>query len=222
MAMAPPVYSTFFSCLHDEARQVASCLPAYSIFRAIDSRDVTRQPTDRPRVHDFCVIWDDDHDTRIIAVLEEMLMAGILPGVQFISEHKGTLSIILASPAYWGPGHEEFKTKVSTLSRAAGDFWTVEVGSIDTSVGNMKNLHQCDFLEILGGTDADDAFFFLMDSAWQLGTKMYPSIDIPPKPPVSLSGIFNRNRYLMSPSPNRQSLSGFSLPQFPPAPPAPR
>jgi hypothetical protein len=221
MAIAPPTYSTFFTCLHDEDRQVASCLPAYSVFRAIDSRDVTRKPTERPRVHDFVVIWDDDHDARIIAVIEEMLMAGILPGVQFISEHKGTLSIILASPTYWANDPEEFKAQVSKLSAAAGDFWVVEVGMIDTTAGNMKIQHQCDFLEILGNSDAEIAFFFLIAAAWQLGTKVYPSIDIPPPPPPALSGIFRRDRYLMSPSPNRQSLSAFQ-PPFPPPPPLPR
>ena len=205
MAIAAHTYSTFFTCLHDEDRQVASCLPAYSVFRAIDSRDVTRKPTDRPRVHDFVVIWDDDHDTRIIAVIEEMLMAGLLPGVQFISEHKGTLSIILASPTYWvNDDLEEFKAQVSKLSAAAGDFWIVEVGMIDATEGNMKNLHQCEFLEILGSSDADIAFFFLITKAWKLGTKVYPSIDIPPPPPPPLSQIFNTDRYLMSPSPNRR------------------
>ncbi len=217
MAIATRTYSTFFTCLHDEDRQGASCLPAYSVFRAIDSRDVTRKPTERPRVHDFVVIWDDDHDTRIIAVIEEMLMAGILPGVQFISEHKGTLSVILASPTYWANDPEEFKVLVSKLSTAAGDFWVVEVGMIDTTEGNMKVLHQCEFLEILGSSDADIAFFFLIASAWQLGTKAYPSIDIPPPPPPPLSRIFHRDRYSMSPSPNRRSLSA-----FPPPLPLPR
>jgi hypothetical protein len=218
MAIAAPTYSTFFTCLHDEDRQLGSSLPAYSVFRAIDSRDVTRKPTDRPRVHDFIVIWDDDHDTRIIAVLEEMLMAGILPGVQFISEHKGTLSIILASPAYWAEGHEGFQAQVAKLAAAAGDYWVVEVGMIDATEGNMTVQHQCDFLEILGNSDADVAFFFLMDRAWKLGTKVYPSIDIPPAPPSpGLSGLFATNRYLMSPSPNRRSLH-----TFPPPLPIPR
>jgi len=209
MTNVAPTYSTFFTCLHDEDREVASCLPAYSVFRAIDSRDVTRKPTDRPRVHDFVVIWDDDHDTRIIAVIEEMLMAGLLPGVQFISEHKGTLSIILASPTFWTNDLEVFKAQVSKLTAAAGDYWNVEVGMIDTTPGNLKVLHQCDFLEILGSGDAETAFFFLISAAWKLGTKVYPSIDIPPPPPPPLPRFFNTNRYLVSPSPNRRSLSPF-------------
>jgi len=164
-------------------------------------------------VHDFVVIWDDDHDTRIIAVVEEMLMAGILPGVQFISEHKGTLSIILASPTYWGPDVEEFKAHVSRLTAAAGDYWTVEVGMIDTTPGNLKVLNQCDFLEILGSGDAETAFFFLISAAWNLGTKKYQSIDIPPPPPKSQPRFFDADRYLVSPSPNRRSLSPFPPPR---------
>jgi hypothetical protein len=183
MSPATPVYSTLFHCLYDEQYPKTRRFPHYSIFRAIDSRDVRQQPTARPRVHDFAVIWDDDHDTRIIPVLEEMLMAGVLPGIQFIGEHKGTLTIILAAATYYDTDLTFFTDKVEKLSAAAGDRWQVEVGMFDRTEGNLKVMHQCDFQSIVGGYDADHAFLFTIDSMWSLGTKEWQCVGEPkPKP----------------------------------------
>lgn len=218
MATAP-CYSTLFHCLYDEDCQISRRFPCYSVFRAIDSRDVVQKPTQRPHVHDFAVIWDDDHDTRIIPVLEEMLMAGVLPGVQFIGEHKGRLSIILAARTYYAIDIDAYKEKVIELARASGDCWTVEVGMIDHHEGNMRELHQCDFLEIVGNEDADIAFIFMIDAAWQLGTKAWRSIDLPPPPPAPGKLFFPKpNRYLIDPPRNRTE-SSFPLPPMPPVPP---
>lgn len=177
MSIATPVYSTLFHCLYDEQSPKTRRFPHYSVFRAIDSRDVSHRLTESPRVHDFAVIWDDDHDTRIIPVLEEMLMAGLLPGVQFIGEHKGTLTIILAAPTYFEIDLTAFTNKIEKLSAAAQDCWQVEVGIFDRSEGNLKTQHQCDFQSIVGGYDADVAYLFTIDAMWSLGTKEWRSID---------------------------------------------
>lgn len=69
---------------------------AYSVFRAMDSRNVDQRPTPRPRIHDFPVIWDGDRDTPIVPVIEEMPMVGLLPGVQFLGGTKGGAIILVA------------------------------------------------------------------------------------------------------------------------------
>lgn len=189
MSVDVPVYSTLFHCLYDEQTPKTPRFPHYSVFRAIDSRDVHQRPTERPRVHDFAVIWDDDHDTRIIRVLEEMLMSGVLPGVQFIGEHKGTLTIILAAATYWEIDIKAFTAKVAGLTKAAGDWWVVDVGMFDRSPGNLARFHQCDFREIVGNRDADRAFLFTVDAMWSLGTKIWRSVDVPP-PPLPPGQIF--------------------------------
>jgi hypothetical protein len=180
MSIATPVYSTLFHCLYDEQSPKSRRFPHYSVFRAVDSRDVSQKPTDSPRIHDFAVIWDDDHDTRIIPVLEEMLMAGLLPGVQFIGEHKGTLTIILAARTYYEIDLTVFTGKVEKLSAAAHDCWQVEVGLFDRTEGNLKALHQCDFQSLIGGCDADIAYLFTIDAMWSLGTKEWRSVDETP------------------------------------------
>lgn len=59
--------SCFFHTLHDEPGRVGSLGRGthYSVLRA-----VIWEP--EPRFHDFAVIWDEDHDTRIIGVLEQL------------------------------------------------------------------------------------------------------------------------------------------------------
>jgi len=199
MAETTPAYSTLLQCLHDQAHPVVPHYGHYSVFRAVDSRDVTQKPTPLPRVHDFAVIWDDDHDDRIIPVIEEMLMAGLLPGVQFIGEHKGTLTIILAARTYWVIDLEAFKTKVTKLTQAAGDFWDVRVGMFDHSPNSLRTGHQCDFQEILGlAEDATHAYLLAIDGMWNLGTKEWVGVDTPAQllPPGTVSP--QRNRYTMT------------------------
>ena len=156
---------------------------------------MTQKPTPLPRIHDFAVIWDDDHDSRIIPVIEEMLMAGLLPGTQFIGEHKGTLTIILAARTYWEIDLEAFKTKVASLTQAAGDFWDVRVGMLDHSPNSLRTGHQCDFQEIIGlAEEATHAYLLTIDGMWKLGTKEWRGVSTPtvPLPPGTFFSAPNR------------------------------
>lgn len=199
MATATPVYSSFFQCLYDQAEPVVPHYYHYSIFRAIDARDVTQKPTALPRVHDFAVIWDDDHDSRVIPVIEEMLMAGVLPGIQFIGEHKGTLTIILAARTYWEIDLDTFKAKVHRLTEAAGDFWDIRVGMFDHSPHSLQTGHQCDFQEIIGLSEGEThAYLLSIDGMWKLGTKDWQGV-VTAVPPTPSGAFFSMpNRYLIS------------------------
>ncbi|KRE90823.1 hypothetical protein ASG87_01420 [Frateuria sp. Soil773] len=192
-------YSSFFQCLFDQPdRPGDRFYGAFSVFRAIDSRDVEQRPTHLPHIHDFAVIWDDDHDTRIIAVIEEMLMAGLLPGVQFIGEHKGSLTVILAARTYWKIDVEAYTKRVEALTGAVGDFWNVRLGMYDHGKGNLRIGHQCDFQEILGlDGEAEHAFLYTIDSMWNLGTKEWTCADVPEVPLPPGQFFAPRNRYKM-------------------------
>lgn len=197
MSDVTPEYSTLFRCLYDEQRAGPNLHFHYSVFRAVDCRDIERKPTALPYVHDFAVIWDDDHDTRIIRVLEEMLMAGILPGVQFIGEHKGELTIILAARTYWLIDTESFADRLGKLSGlAAGDFWQPEIGMYDRS--GLQTWHQCDFKNLLGLPKEEEmAYLFSIDSRWTLGTKQWIGVDAPEgEKPVGRS-VSGANRYII-------------------------
>lgn len=190
MITAPPQYSSLFACRYDQPHR--GNLQGYSIFRAVDSRNVEQELASQPHVHDFAVLWDDDNDTRIIPVIEEMLMAGLLPGVQFIGEHKGTLTVILAARTYWKIDVEVFAGRLSQLAGdAAGDFWNVRVGSYDHSNGSLRTGHQCDFQEIIGHPDEfTHAYLYAIDTEWRLGTKKWISADESRPPTLA---FFNTN-----------------------------
>jgi hypothetical protein len=216
MAEITPAYSTLMQCLHDQAHPVVPHYGHYSVFRAIDARDVTQKPTSLPRVHDFAVIWDDDHDSRIIPVIEEMLMAGLLPGVQFVGEHKGTLTVILAARTYWEIDLDAFKTKVASLTQAAGDFWDVRVGMFDHSPHSLRTGHQCDFQEIIGlSNEATHAYLLAIDGMWNLGTKEWRGLSTPTLPLPPETFFSPPNRYIVASTHRRWTTAPVSTPCFP-------
>jgi hypothetical protein len=198
-------YSQNLHCLYDNPEPASPQYPGYSIFRAISSQSVEQQPTELPHVHDFAVIWDDDHDTRIIKLLEEMLFAGLLPGVQFIGEHKGELNVILAARTFFCIQEDTYRDRLTALSAVTGDSWFVRVGMIDMSQASRTTHHQCDYVNLLGMTfHLADAFFVTLDNMWQLGTKRWIGIEEKsrkrdePVQPDSLSNLFARERYAIS------------------------
>jgi hypothetical protein len=192
--MLTPVYSTLLSCLHDEPEPVGQLGRGthYSVFRSVEWLDVVRAPLTVPQVHDFAVIWDEDHDTRIIDIIESIYMMGLLSPIQFIGERKGTLTVIVAAKFYFAHSDANLEAYVRRLNEISqkpnhGDSWPTEVGMFDRSPGSP---HQT---ELHGLIAADDhrviTYLRNIDSLWGLGTKPFvprPPIDAawPSPPPV--------------------------------------
>ena len=133
--MPMPIYSTLFSCLYDEPSPVGNLGRGahYSIFRSVEWLDVIREPLIIPQVHDFAVIWDEDHDIRVIQVIEAIYMAGLLSPIQFIGERKGTLTIIVAAKFYFAHSKANLDAYIYRLNEISvkpghGDSWPSEVG----------------------------------------------------------------------------------------------
>jgi hypothetical protein len=172
---ATPTYSTLFSCLYDEAAPIGHLGRGthYSIFRSVEWLDVVRLPLLKPEIHDFAVIWDEDHDRRIIRVVEQIYLAGLLSPIQFIGERKGCLTIIVAAKFFWG-SEEECERYVKEIAQLIhqtlpDDPWTTEVGSFDRQPGSPTQTE----LKSLIATDEHRAITYVrnIDSLWSLGTK---------------------------------------------------
>lgn len=171
-----PTYSTLFSCLHDEPRPFGNLGRGthYSIFRSVEWLDVERQPLARPQIHDFAVIWDEDHDRRVIEVIEKIYMAGLLSPIQFIGERKGMLKVLVAAKfgvGHIGPEIDRYVRQLEDLSEAQGDTWPVEIGTFDRNDTSDRG-HQTDLPGIID--DKDEAVFTYLkniDYLWRLGTK---------------------------------------------------
>lgn len=172
-------YSTLFSCLHDEPEPVGSLGRGthYSVFRSVEWRDVLRRRLETPEIHDFAVVWDEDHDTRVIDAVERIYMAGLLSPVQFIGERKGGLTVIVAAKFYFAGSEEDieaYRTAVEEIAQSLDDPWSAQVGSFDRLPGNP---HQ-NFYEALINADDHRVGHYLanIDSLWSLGTKPYSRI----------------------------------------------
>lgn len=194
--MLTPVYSTLFSCLYDDPEPVGQLGRGahYSVFRSVEWLDVVRKPLALPQVHDFAVIWDEDHDTRVIDVIESIYMAGLLSPIQFIGERKGTLTVIVAAKFYFAHSQANLDAYIGQLNDISGkpshgDSWPTEVGMFDRSPGSP---HQTELHGLIAAEEHRVITYLRnIDSLWSLGTKAFvpkPRIDAPwqplPPPPI--------------------------------------
>lgn len=86
-----PVYSYFFRTEYDEQRDIG-VLEAHHSVLSVPCLNKEESGLDVQRI---AVIWDEDHDERVIPVLEAGCFKGLLRDVLFIAEHKGAVSIIM-------------------------------------------------------------------------------------------------------------------------------
>lgn len=171
-----PAYSTLFSCLHDEADPVGNLGRGthYSIFRSIEWLNVERKPLTLPQIHDFAVIWDEDHDVRVVDVIERIYMAGLLSPIQFIGERKGFLTVMLAARFFFnltGGEREAYQAQLQELAEPENDYWNVEIGSFDRHDRSAQG-HQTIVAPIISANE-EVVFTYLknIDNLWALGTK---------------------------------------------------
>jgi hypothetical protein len=168
----PNKYSTLFACLYDQPEPVGNLGRGthYSVFRSVEWLDVMRKPLLEPHVHDFAVLWDEDHDTRVIPVIEQIYMAGLLSPVQFIGERKGGLFVVVA--AKFGTHDKDYISKLSEIAGdAVGDSWHVSLGMFDRQPGNE---HQNDPNGIVNDKHhAVVSYLTTIDALWKLGTRPF-------------------------------------------------
>ena len=164
-------YSTIFTTIYDQPESISDFSNGvhYSIMRAVEWLDVERNSLSAPEIHDFAILWDRDHDVRIINVIEKLYLTGLLSPIQFIGEHKGVLTIILASKyEYNADDVGNYKKQVSEIvSSLDFDSWICSFGTFDRSGAD----HQCLFNELLS-VSHKNTFYFLksIDLQWKLGT----------------------------------------------------
>jgi hypothetical protein len=180
MTFATPVYSTLLHCVYDQPAPIGAFGGThYSVFRCAQWFDVCRNPLPIAQEHNFAVIWDEDHDDRVIQACEKLYVAGLLSPVQFIGEHKGVLSVVIAAKAYWGmpDSAEEYAAKLdAAIGPVYGDYWPIEVGMFDRSPGNP---HQNDFVGLLYAPgDAAYAYLKTIDAMWRLGTHDWKPVEL--------------------------------------------
>jgi hypothetical protein len=97
-------YSEFFRTLHDEQAPTGNLGRGthYSILRAVVFNDSQGNPLPEASFADFAVIWDEDHDERVIEAIEKIYFAGLLSNFLMFGERKGIFTAILTGDAsHW-------------------------------------------------------------------------------------------------------------------------
>lgn len=92
-------YSDYFKTLHDETQPTGDKFGRgthYSILRATVWHDELGNVLEDAKHLDFAIIWDEDHDDRIIHLIEKVYHKGLLPKFIIFGERKGTFTALMA------------------------------------------------------------------------------------------------------------------------------
>ncbi len=92
-------YSDFFKTIHDETSPTGYLGRGthYSVLRAVVFHDPMGKQLPEGKFADFAVIWDEDHDTRVMEPVEEIYRRGLLSSFLMFGERKGTFTAILSN-----------------------------------------------------------------------------------------------------------------------------
>lgn len=159
-------YSPFFHTLYDEPRPVLDVASSahYCVLRAPIWHDDSLNPLPHGDLLDFAVIWDEDHDVRVIAAVEEMYFGGLLSPVRFVGERDGRLTVLLAArtvETWTGSVLFDYRAAVSRLSHGLVEPWPSTVAQI---FGRDHSI-------MAGAAEEVDTYLDDIVLQWQLGRK---------------------------------------------------
>lgn len=124
-------YSPFFKLLYDQPAPVGYLGRGthYSVLRAVVWHDATLAPLQRSRFHDFAILWDEDHDERVVPLVERIYFAGLLAPMLFLGERKGALYAV-TSPLLPREKTHRFVAALEALSQDQDDPWTCDEANV--------------------------------------------------------------------------------------------
>lgn len=159
-------YSPFFQILYDEPKPTdrAGGGAHYSVLRAPIWHDDLLNPLPHGDLLDFAVIWDQDHDLRVMAAIEEMYFGGLLSPVRFIGERDGRLSVLIAARTVelWSESMLlDYRAAVSRLSHGIAEPWS---STVDHIFGRDHSIME-------GAAEEVDTYLDDIQLRWQLGRK---------------------------------------------------
>lgn len=153
------LYNSHIETLYDELSMVGEIGRGthYSVLRAMVWHNEASQPLSRAEYHDFAIIWDEDHDQRVMLVVDELHRNGFLSAFKFIGEQKGILTAIMDKKAADHlPGA---RALIEQITQMLPDPWTSyvyvensdpdivfivsdETAKVRTYLQNIDNLHK--------------------------------------------------------------------------------
>jgi hypothetical protein len=158
-------YSEFFQTLHDEVAPVGNLGRGthYSVLRAIVFRGAAGGVFREAQYLDFAIIWDEDHDERIMEPIYKLYCAGLLSSFTIFGERKATMTGIVAPELVKNPSYVEYlkeELQKACTGMANGDWWSTHAGFLS----DQQNIINADVANV-------SLYLSNIDMLWGLGLK---------------------------------------------------
>jgi hypothetical protein len=132
-------------------------------------QDQWLNPLPRGSLLDFAVIWDEDHDERVIQVIEDLYFCGLLAPVRFVGERKGSLSVLIDERTVQAWDHaalKGYREAVNDVGQGLEDPWPT---TVDTVSGSKHSIIHA---------SKEDVTLYLRNihMLWFLGAKTNPAL----------------------------------------------
>ncbi|HUP92913.1 MAG TPA: hypothetical protein VM074_11750 [Solimonas sp.] len=124
-------YSQFFRTIYDEPGPVGHLGRGthYSVLQYPAWVSSAGIAFETPRRHRFAVVWDEDHDERVVSVIEQAFLAGALSGINFVAERKGSLALLVQEEVRIHR-RNAIQQVFEGCSSPDGDIWPIEMGYV--------------------------------------------------------------------------------------------
>ena len=175
-------YSPYFETIYesDEGSTDLGRGTHYSILRAkVTNQTKLAFTGESVLYYDFGLIWDEDHDTRVIEVLEKLYETEMIFDLQFVGERKGYFSAVMRQSVLfcrndvWLESFEsnlqEFLNDVGgdPTQEQWGDSWGCDVSHISSPNNGIIHDH----------ADSVTEYLQSIQDHWRLGFKSQKVID---------------------------------------------
>ncbi len=159
-------YSEFFKTLHDDVAPTGYLGRGshYSVLRSVVWHNSLQYPLPKAAYLDSAVIWDEDHDTRVIEAVELLYFSGLLTPAVFVGERKGSFTVVVSDETLEEFGERKFsqyQQAVEEITQSLDDPWAAEVTSISSDHHIIIN----------DRTDKISQYLQTINMLWQLGIK---------------------------------------------------
>ena len=183
-------YCDFFKTIYDEAGPTGYLGRGthYSVLRATVFHDVFGFPLSEGHFVDFAVIWDADHDVRVIEPIEGIFRRGMLSSFTIFGEHKGVFTAIVSDKVHsdapripFNPAFLEKADRLPLSVRAA----TCLMNDNIVYIGDLVQKTEAEMLRIpnFGGKSLNEIKEVLVQRGLHFG------VEIPHWPPQNIEEL---------------------------------
>ncbi len=160
-------YSDFFQTLHDETQPTGHLGRGthYSVLRAVTWHGPNRQPLKEAHYLDFAIIWDEDHDSRVIHPIELLYKRGWLSSAIIVGERKAGFTFLMPDDLYESTSQlerQKLQAELDDLMQSLEDDpWNGDLGSIPAGGDGIINDQK----------EKVQLYLRTIEMLWQLGVK---------------------------------------------------